>query len=135
MGERFHKLLDRAIFKKHLDIVEGLVKGRSDLDIRLRFSLGGSVFDGLWESILNAEGEHLMLKAAITRRARDAVGNFAKPQATAVGPLNILVIGSTVDDNSVPAGPGDVLWKKKLGQVSARVTASRHRRNGCDQGP
>jgi hypothetical protein len=116
LGERFYKLLDKAFFKEHLTTIVGLVKGRSDLDIRLRFSLGRSVFDGLWESILNADGEHLMLKAAITRRERDAVGNFAKTQSGAVGPLNILAIGSTVDDNSLPKGPGDVLWKKHWGK-------------------
>jgi CHAT domain-containing protein len=115
LGERFYKLLDTATFKDHLRTIEGVVKGR-DLDIRLRFSLGRFVFDGLWESILNAEGEHLMLKATITRRARGTVvNNFAKAQIGAVGPLNILVIGSTVDDNSVPKGPGDVLWKKHWG--------------------
>ena len=116
LGERFYKLLDTDVFKDHLRTIEGVVKGR-DLDIRMRFSLGRFVFDGLWESILNAEGEHLMLKATITRRTRGTVvRDFAKAQVGAVGTLNILVIGSTVDDNSAPEGPGDVLWKKNWGK-------------------
>jgi hypothetical protein len=117
-------LLDTATFKQHLTAVENVVKGR-DLDVRLRFSLGRSVFDGLWESILNAKGEHLMLKAAITRRARGAgIKKYAKAQTGAVGQLNILVIGSTLDDNSAPKGPGDMLWKKHWG--ACRLEALPH---------
>jgi CHAT domain len=116
LGERFHKLLDTVEFAKHLHTIEGVVKGRNHLDIRLRFSLGRQVFDGLWESICDPKGEHLMLAASITRRERDAIGSFAQSRSGAIGTLNILVIGSTLDDNSAPEGPGDPLWDKHWGR-------------------
>ena len=115
LGEQFHKLLDTNVFAEHFNTIRGVVMGRSDLDIRLRFSLGRLVFDGLWESICNPAGRHLMLEAAITRRERDAVGSFSEARSGEVGTLNILVVGSTLDDNSAIEGPDDILWKKYWG--------------------
>ena len=115
LGERFHKLLDTNVFAEHFNTIKGVVKVRKDLDIRLRFSLGRFVFDGLWESICKPAGKHLMLEATITRRERDAIGSFAEARSGAVGTLNILVVGSTLDDNSQVEGPDDMLWKKLWG--------------------
>jgi len=116
LGERFYKLLDTVAFAEHLNRVKGAVDVRRNLNVRLRFSLGRSVFDGLWESICKPAGSHLMLEATITRRERDAIGSFAEARSGAVGTLNILVVGSTLDDNSAPLGPNDFLWKKLWGK-------------------
>jgi len=51
LEERFYKLLDTDTFAEHLNRVKGAVDVRSNLKVRLRFTLGRSVFDGLWESI------------------------------------------------------------------------------------
>lgn len=115
LGERFYKLLDTDAFAEHLNRVKGAVDVRSNLNIRLRFSLGRSVFDGLWESICKPAGSHLMLEATITRRERDTIGSFPEARSGAVGTLNILVVGATLDDNSAPEGPDDFLWKKLWG--------------------
>ena len=112
LGERFHKLLDSNVFAGHLDTVRGVVMGRSGLDVRLRFSLGRLVFDGLWESICDPAGRHLMLETTITRRERDAIDSFTESRSGEVGALNILVVGSTFEDNSALEGPDDILWKK-----------------------
>jgi CHAT domain len=110
LGESFYKLLDTNIFAAHLDKVTGA--GLGGLDVRLRFSLGRLVFDGLWESICRPGDRHLMLDATITRRERDAIDSYAGARTGDVGVLNVLVVGSTVEDNSAPEGPDDVLWRK-----------------------
>lgn len=112
LGERFYKLLDTNVFVDHLSTVRGAALAQSGLVVRLRFSLGRLVFDGLWESICSPGGRHLMLDATITRRERDAIDSFAGARSGEVGVLNVLVVGATLEDNSAPEGPDDVLWKK-----------------------
>jgi hypothetical protein len=56
LGERFFKLLNTEAFAKQLNFAEGATAGQ---DVRLRFSLGRLVFDGLWESICDPAGRHL----------------------------------------------------------------------------
>jgi CHAT domain len=112
LGERFFKLLVTNVFADHYATVKGATIGRQGLDVRLRFSLGRRVFDGLWESICNPARGHLMLEATITRRERDSIGSFPDARSGEIGPLNILVIGATLDDNSTPTGPDDMLWRK-----------------------
>jgi hypothetical protein len=112
LGERFYKLLVTNVFADHYATVKGATIGRQGLDVRLRFSLGRRVFDGLWESICNPARGHLMLEATITRRERDSIGSFSEARSGEIGPLNILVIGATLDDNSSPIGPDDMLWRK-----------------------
>lgn len=112
LGERFFKLLVTNVFADHYATVKGATIGRKGLDVRLRFSLGRRVFDGLWESICNPARGHLMLEATITRRERDFFGSFSDARSGEIGPLNILVIGATLDDNSTPIGPDDRLWRK-----------------------
>jgi CHAT domain len=112
LGERFFKLLVTNVFADHYATVKGATIGRQGLDVRLRFSLGRRVFDGLWESICNPARGHLMLEATITRRERDFFGSFSEARSGEIGPLNILVIGATLDENSTPIGPDDMLWRK-----------------------
>ena len=116
LGEQFYKLLDTDAFARHLDTVRGVVLGQQDLDVRLRFSLGRLVFDGLWESICDPRGRHLMLDASITRRERDAVGSFTEARWGEIGVLNVLVVGATLDDNSAPEGPDDIFWRRFWGR-------------------
>jgi hypothetical protein len=110
LGERFYKLLDTEFFARYLERVRGAAL--SGLDVRLRFSLGRLVFDGLWESICDPDGRHLMLDATITRRARDTIDSFTGARSGEIGVLNILVVGATLEDYAAPEGPDDILWKK-----------------------
>jgi CHAT domain-containing protein len=85
------------------------------------------VFDGLWESICKPAGSHLMLEATIARRERDVVGFFRESTPGAIGTLNILVIGATLDDNSAPEGPDDLLWRRLWG--NSRLNSLPHIEN------
>ena len=115
LGERFHKLLDTRRFENHLRTIGGVVKGRSDLDIRLRFSLGRLCVRWLVGIDLQSCGQPF--DAGSNHRAsREGCGrHFREAPTGAIGTLNILVIGATLDDNSAPEGPGDFLWKKHWG--------------------
>jgi hypothetical protein len=128
LGERFFKLLNTREFSDQFNYAKG-VAGH---DVRLRFNLSRSAFDGLWESMFNPQtNSYLMLDSTITRKDRDSIDRFPGGQGGSVGILNVLVIGATIDDNSAPGGPGDALWKKfwagsrlkKLPHVDKEVAA------------
>ena len=118
LGERFYKLLDTVDFKEQYNRVKGAIDVRRNLNFRLRFNLGRSVFDGLWESMCKPAGSPLMLEATITRREMDTRSDFKDSPPGPVGTLNVLVIGATLDDNSRPEGPPDLLWEKLWGECT-----------------
>ena len=114
LGQRFYKALATQVFASQFGFVKGAAAiSQSGLDVRLRFSLGRLVYDGLWELICDPnDGRHLMLDTTITRRKRDAIDNLASSRPSEIGVLNILVVGATLEDNAAPEGPDDILWKK-----------------------
>src|SRR5262249_23840663 len=66
LGERIYKLLWREKFPEYYAYADGAV-GSSNL--RLRFNLERSVFDGLWEAMCRPnERGFLMLESTMTRR-------------------------------------------------------------------
>ncbi|MBR1167493.1 CHAT domain-containing protein [Bradyrhizobium liaoningense] len=116
LGESFYKLLDTEEFKEQYNRIKGALDARRDLNFRLRFNLGRTVFDGLWESMCKPASDPLMLEATITRRQIVDMTSFDDPPRGPVGTLNVLVIASTLDDNSRPKGPTDLLWQKVWGK-------------------
>jgi len=51
------------------------------------------------------------------RASREGRGRiFPEARSGAIGTLNILVIGATLDDNSAPEGPDDFPVEEALGQ-------------------
>ena len=116
LGQGFYKLLDKNVFSEQFNKVKGAVEVYRNLNFRVRFSLGRSVFDGLWEFDMPPTGDHLMLEATITRRGMDTVSGYPDSPSGPVGTLNILVIGATLDDNSRPQGPPDLMWQKLWGK-------------------
>ncbi|MCP3414261.1 CHAT domain-containing protein [Bradyrhizobium brasilense] len=116
LGESFYKLLDTEEFKEQYNRVKGAMDARRKLNFRLRFNLGRTVLDGLWESMCKPASDPLMLEATITRRQIVEMSSSEDPPPGPVGTLNVLVIGSTLDDNSRPEGPPDLLWEKLWGK-------------------
>jgi hypothetical protein len=116
LGECFYKLLDTEEFKEQYNRVKGAMDARPDLKFRLRFNLGRNVFDGLWESMCKPLSAPLMLEATIARRQIVEMSSSEDPPPGPVGTLNVLVVGSTLDDNSKPEGPPDLLWQKIWGK-------------------
>jgi hypothetical protein len=112
LGERFFKLLNTRDFAEQLNYA----KGAAGQDVRLRFNLSPPVYDGLWESLFDPKANrYLMLDLTITRKGRGFIDQFASGRGGDVGALNVLVIGANVDDNAVPKGPDDPLWRKFWG--------------------
>jgi CHAT domain len=102
-------------------LLYGIAHAQGEGNVRLRFNLERSQFDGLWESIferaLDPDGRFLMLNNTVTRRAhqssvRNTFCQGTDRIVTDRRDLNVLVIRSDVPNGSVPDGPNDSLWRQ-----------------------
>ncbi|WP_442579087.1 CHAT domain-containing protein [Mesorhizobium sp. ASY16-5R] len=111
LGQRAHKMLWRDPFDKYYLRAQA----RVGPNIRVRFNLDPSVYDGLWESLRDQGNERfLMIGDSLARRvAREQLPvDEPRPEIGGRGAtLNVLAVGSDVSRNSVPEGPEDVGWK------------------------
>jgi len=128
LGERIYKLLYTSDFVRYLSYVQG-VDGH---DARLRFNLEPDLRDGLWEAIYDPkDNRFLMLDATITRRDSSAVDQFSSRTDGKPGVLNVLAVDASVEDDAIPDGLDDAVWKKfwaanplkQLSHVAAEVGA------------
>jgi hypothetical protein len=120
LGARIYDLLLQGTVRDHYFLAMGKVESPN---VRVRFNLHPSVFDGLWESIFDAQADrYLMLENMLARRAMQRYDRF-KDQLEGGGVLNILVIRSDVPENSTPKGPKDPLWAKYLKEVGPHLPA------------
>jgi hypothetical protein len=122
LGERVGQLFWRTCFNR----LYGIAYAQGDGNVRLRFNLERSQFDGLWEAIfdraLESDGRFLMLDNTVTRRAhqssvRNTFWRGADRIITDRRDLNVLMIRSDVSDGSVPDGPGDALWQQYAAEM------------------
>jgi len=111
LGECVHKFLFTPLLRGYYEYARGVAAN----DVRLRFNLEPGVSDGLWEAICDPNSnEFLMVQSTISRRDSGASNRFASRSASAVGTLNVLVIGSPVAAGSIPEGLDGPLWKKNF---------------------
>jgi hypothetical protein len=109
LGGRIHKLLFTPKFSEYYGHAQGAAPG----NVRLRFNLEQSVFEGLWEAVFDGSNNRfLMLDTVVTRRASQEFDNFNDRLDFGNGVLNVLAIKSSVPKDSKPIGPNDPLWKE-----------------------
>jgi len=113
LGYRVNKLFWPTQFSFYY----GMAHGQANGNVRLRFNLERSLFDGLWEAIVDSfEGRFLMLDNTITRRADQIeLPELFVKDTDSIGinrrDLNVLVIRSDVPDRAVAERPYDPLWQ------------------------
>jgi hypothetical protein len=113
--------------------------GNSKGNIRLRFNLDQSYFDGAWEAIhYHQMGKNFVMlddTVTVTRRANhldlrnlSATGKSSIPAQIDIsqGVLKVLIIESDVPDNSIPEGPPDLLWENYWSSLNGTLPALPH---------
>jgi CHAT domain-containing protein len=108
-------------------------------NIRLRFNLDQSYFDGAWEAIHDPlVGKNFVMldhAVTVTRRANhldlrnlSALGKSSVPAQLDIskGVLKVLVIESAVPDGSTPDGPADLLWENYWRSLNGTLSALPH---------
>ena len=119
LGDRVARLL----WTTEVAMSYGYAQAKVDANIRFRFNLDREVYDGLWELMLSADSEFLMLNTTMTRRAqrtwlnRDAENWLASGD----GVLNVLVVKSDVRRIADVEGPDDALWTTYASKLTLRT--------------
>lgn len=101
-------------------------------NIRFRFNLEKTWFDGLWEAIsANSDNSHLILENTVTRRLLQPrqFSTFANSNVQIEaddGGLDVLVLQSEVPHGSTPDGPADPLWRRYWSSYKGVLPALPH---------
>jgi hypothetical protein len=122
LGERIYQMLSRSDFPHLLGFARG--KAANPGDIRLRFNLERTVYDGLWEAMF--DGNFLMLDTTVARRVIQPNNLYENRIYSGDGVLRVLAVRSDVPDGSTPKGPDDPLWRRYWKRLGGRLAALSH---------